>query len=144
MAYLNAENANTYRALLSGGRFGADVEPGEPVAPSTGAGGSYGHPNAPGPGPQTPTGPTGGPRTPTPPINQQTGYVPKRFPVGPVKSAVLVGKDTFTPKEFKDYPQDNPKFPGGVPADAFTQKTNFMPLVYIGGAGLLLYYLFKK
>lgn len=151
MAYLSAENAKTYRALLSGGRFGADVEPGEPVAPTTGGSGSYGHPNAPGPGPQAPTGPTGGPRTPTPPINQPTGYTPRRVITGPVKSAVLIGGDTFTPKIFT----------GGVPANAFTgvkgsnvesgtaellnpKKTNFMPFVYIGGAGLLLYYLFKK
>jgi hypothetical protein len=141
MAYLSAENAKTYRALLSGGRFGADVEPGEPVAPSTGAGGSYGVPNAPTGGTSSgggipATGPSQGPRTTTPPINQPTGYVPRNLPPAKAQPKTIIGKDTFTPKSFSS--------PGAFQQQEETPKTNFMPLVYIGGAGLLLYYLFKK
>jgi len=33
---------------------------------------------------------------------------------------------------------------GGTAASLGPEKTNFMPLVFIGGAGLLLYFLLKK
>ena len=45
------------------------------------------------------------------------------------------------PKSFIDFPQDQ----FGPPRNNMEpNKTNFMPLVYIGGAGLLLYFLLKK
>ena len=45
------------------------------------------------------------------------------------------------PKSFGDFPQDQ----FGPPRTKMEpEKTNYMPLVYLGGAGLLLYFLFKK
>lgn len=150
MAYLSAENAKTYRALLSIGGFGADTdEPGEPIPPSTGPGGSYGFPNAPGPGPQAPTGPNSGPIrtnpviTPPIPVKQPgSAFVPRALPGFPPRApnTVMIGTDTFTPTTFTS---PGAFQPANQPAEE-NIKTNYMPFVYIGGAGLLLYYLFKK
>lgn len=138
MAYLSAENANTYKALLSGGRFGADVEPSEPTPGVTPGGGSYGLPTVPSSGSIPATGPIAGPIKATPPINQPSKFTPKVIPGKVItESTVMVGKDTFTPKSFTQATTTTTtaEIPG---------KTNYMPLVYLGGAGLLLYYLFKK
>jgi hypothetical protein len=144
MAYLSEENANTYRALLSNGRFGADTDPREPVAPSTSPGGSYGNPPVSVVGPLPPAGPASGPRIVTPPINQPTGYTPRSLPgrtTVPGKtvteSTVMIGKDVVSPSP-KSFSQ------AVITPTTTTTAQNFMPLVYIGGAGLLLYFLFKK
>lgn len=134
MAYLSEENTNTYLALLAGGRFGADVEPGEPIAPSTSPGGSYGNPMQPSTGPIRTTGAIAGPIKTTP-----SKFTPRSIPGKVItESPIMVGKDTFTPKSFTQATTTSTstaEIPG---------KTNIMPLVYLGGAGLLLYYLFKK
>ena len=139
MAYLSEENANTYRALLSGGRFGADVEPSEPTPGQGPKGGSYGFPTIPSTGPLPATGPSSGPIRTNPVINQPiktTPFVPKSITgKTTTEESVMIGKDTFTPKSFQQ---------GAAAMTIAPTKTNFMPLVYIGGAGLLLYFLLKK
>jgi len=120
MAYLSEENTEMYRRMLS-----ADTEQG----PGTGA--MFNPP----------------PRTAAP--TTVGGFVRKTFPApGPVMTKQITVTGTtgtgsgggsmevmVKPKNFVE---------GGTAASLGPQKTNFMPLVYIGGAGLLLYFLFKK
>jgi hypothetical protein len=140
MAYLSSyENQETFKALLSGGRFGADVEPSEPVPGVSPGSGSYGNPTIPSTGPLPATSPIAGPVRTNPVITPTpTKFTPKPIPGKVVKeSTEMIGKETFTPKSFTSTTTTT--------TTAETKgKTNIMPLVYIGGAGLLLYYLFKK
>jgi len=122
MAYLSENNADIYRRMLSAND---EREPG-----TTGSGTSFVQPP---------------PRTAAPtPIKKNFGV-----PGTPLIKGVSVTGTTTAPTAT------------GVTADvavmpkSFQQaatmmitptpeKRNFMPLVYIGGAGLLLYFLFKK
>ena len=95
-------------------------------------------------GPLPPAGPASGPRIVTPPITQPTGYTPRSLPgrtTVPTKtfteSTVMIGKDVVSPSP-KSFSQ------AVITPTTTTGGQNFMPLVYIGGAGLLLYFLFKK
>jgi hypothetical protein len=129
MAYLSEENTEMYRRMLS-----ADTERG----PSSGS--MFNPP----------------PRTASP--STVGGFVRKTFaPPGPVMTkGITVTGTTGTGSgggtaeiavkqnqlELTGVP------PGGFPTqqevDAAENKRKIMPLVYIGGAGLLLYFLFKK
>ena len=125
MAYLSEENTEMYRRMLS-----ADTEQG----PGTGA--MFNPP----------------PRTPAP--TTVGGFVRKTFPApDPVMTKqITVTGTTGTgsgggttevapkPKSFVDQPLTG-RPPGGFPSD---NRQKFMNLVYIGGAGLLLYFLFVK
>jgi hypothetical protein len=127
MAYLSEENNEMYRRMLS-----ADDERG-PVQSNL----------------FTPP-----PRTSAPTPTTVGGFVRKSFGVpgavmtkgiaitGTSGTGIGGGKTEVAPmpKSFVDQPFSGVP-PGGFPSD---NRQKFMPLVYIGGAGLLLYFLFKK
>ena len=135
MAYLSEENTEMYRRMLS-----ADTERG-PVQS-----GLFNPP----------------PRTAEP--TAVSSFVKRKFPApGPVMTKQITVTGTTTaqgvgggtsevapkPKSFIDFPQNQFGPPrtsveGGTAASLGPEKSNFMPLVYIGGAGLLLYFLLKK
>jgi hypothetical protein len=120
MAYLSEENTEMYRRMLS-----ADTEQG----PGTGA--MFNPP----------------PKTAAP--TTVGGFVRKTFPApGPVitKQITVTGTTTASSGGVTTEIAPMPKtFQQGAAAMTMAPtKTNFMPLVYIGGAGLLLYFLFVK
>lgn len=125
MAYLSEENTETYRRMLS-----ADTE--------TGPGNGFAI--APNPTTQTTTAPAFVKRK----FGQVGQPIKKQITVTGTSGKGIGGGTTevaVKPKAFGDFPQD--QF-GPPRTNIEPEKTNFMPLVYIGGAGLLLYFLFKK
>jgi len=122
MAYLSEENTETYRRMLS-----ADTERG----PSSSS--MFNPP----------------PRTAAP--STVGGFVRKTFaPPGPVMTKQISvtgttgtgsGGGTAEVAVKQNQLELTGVPPGGFPSD---NRQKFMPLVYIGGAGLLLYFLFKK
>jgi len=122
MAYLSEENTETYRRMLS-----ADDERG-PMP------GSLFNPP---------------PRTATP--STVGGFVRKTFaPPGPVMTKQITVTGTTSASsggvttEVAPMPKTFQQAAATMAMQPEPKKTNFMPLVYIGGAGLLLYFLFKK
>jgi len=122
MAYLSEENTETYRRMLS-----ADTERGPSSASMFN------------PPPKTAAPSTVG------------GFVRKTFaPPGPVMTKQITVTGTTVPSsagvatEVVQMPKTFQQAAAAMAMQPEPKKTNFMPLVYIGGAGLLLYFLFKK
>jgi hypothetical protein len=123
MAYLSEENTETYRRMLS-----ADTERGP----------GNGFAIAPNPTTQTTTSPAFVKRN----FGQVGQPIKKQITVTGTTTAQGVGGGTSevavkAPKTFQ-------QAAAAMAMQPEPEKTNFMPLVYIGGAGLLLYFLFKK
>jgi len=118
MAYLSEENTEMYRRMLS-----ADTERG----PNSGS--MFNPP----------------PRTVAP--TSVAGFVKKTFPApGPAmtKQITVTGTTAASSGGVATEVAPMPKTFQQAAMAMVPTKTNFMPLVYIGGAGLLLYFLFKK
>jgi hypothetical protein len=81
------------------------------------------------------------PKIISPRITQSPKFVPTNLPGKSIVSKTenpLIGKDVVSPK-----PQTLVEA-YYKPPELTTEKGKFMPLVLLGGAGLLLYFLFKK
>ena len=116
MAYLSEENTEMYRRMLS-----ADDERG-PVQS-----GLFNPP----------------PKTAAPSVFVKRGF---GKPVGPmaVKGITVTGTTAASSGGVATEVAQMPKTYQQAATAMQPEKRNYMPLVYLGGAGLLLYYLFKK
>jgi len=121
MAYLSEENTEMYRRMLSADDERGPVQSGLFTPP---------------------------PRTQAPTPTTVGGFVRKSFGVpGAVmtKGIAITGTSGTGVGGGKTEVAPMPKsFQQSATMVIEPKKTNYMPLVYIGGAGLLLYFLFKK